>query len=336
MDDNFEFDVALSFAGEDRPYVEQVAQILRNGGLRVFYDEFHEAELWGKDLYVYLRDVYQTRAKYTVMFVSAPYAAKRWPNHERESAQARALEENREYILPARFDSTKIPGLAPTTGYVDLQSKTPAQLAILVFEKLKGLNRGADRWSTPKHVFLMHAATKGTPNLRYTVTKRRSIRELVRALPKDSDEREYFQTSTALLNAFPDHRFNCWGVQRQAKTSFGRTEVGDLILFVGQLNQDAAILQLGIVKVKCPIECPTASRILWPEAEPNKSYPLLFFFTSEIGHYPWTHFTADVGLTGYNPRGWYMQIGNERFASFGGPSGYLRYLRQVGGFTPLK
>ena len=42
-----EFDIALSFAGEDREYVDQVANLLRNAGVKVFYDLFEEANLWG-------------------------------------------------------------------------------------------------------------------------------------------------------------------------------------------------------------------------------------------------------------------------------------------------
>ena len=37
-----DFDVALSFAGEDRTYVERVANELKRMGLKVFYDK-HEA-----------------------------------------------------------------------------------------------------------------------------------------------------------------------------------------------------------------------------------------------------------------------------------------------------
>jgi hypothetical protein len=331
-----EYDVALSFAGEDRAYVEQVAQTLRTAGIRVFYDDFQQVNLWGKDLYVHLQEVYQHKAKYTVMFVSKHYSEKRWPNHERQSAQARAFEENREYILPARFDDTPIPGLAPTTGYLDLRAKQPAELAAIVVEKLRGFDSSADRWSSPKHVFIMHAAKTGSPNLKYTVTKRLNTRELLRALPKDSTEYEYFYSDTALQKQFPDGEFNVWGVPRGARPSFARTEIGDLVLFVGQLSDDAAIEQLGIVKVKCPIECPIASRILWPAAPPDKSYPLLFFFDTEIGSRQWIDFTADIKDSGYNPRGWYKQIADKQFEAFGGPAGYLRYLRQVGRFTLMK
>jgi hypothetical protein len=101
------YDVALSFAGEDRGYVEQVASHLRESGVKVFYDRYEEATLWGKDLYEHFHDIYQNKAKYMVMFASEHYARKVWPNHERQSAQARTLREKREYILPARFDDTE-------------------------------------------------------------------------------------------------------------------------------------------------------------------------------------------------------------------------------------
>jgi hypothetical protein len=131
------YHVALSFAGEDRDYVEKVAIQLRAAGVEVFYDLFEEADLWGKDLYAHLSEVYQKKAIYTVIFVSAAYRDKLWTNHERRSAQARAFSESSEYILPALFDKTvEIPGLLKTTGHIDLTKKTPEQLADLIVEKL--------------------------------------------------------------------------------------------------------------------------------------------------------------------------------------------------------
>lgn len=134
--DDFGLDVALSFAGEDRDYVEQVAASLDERGVRYFYDKSEEAELWGKDLYTHLDEVYRRRARYCVMFISEAYGRKLWTNHERESAQARAFEENEEYILPARFDDTEIPGIRPTTGYIDLRGRSPESFADLICQKL--------------------------------------------------------------------------------------------------------------------------------------------------------------------------------------------------------
>lgn len=135
------YDVALSFAGEDREYVEKVASILRDMGLRVFYDKYEAVSLWGRNLYIHLREVYQKLAKYTVMFISKNYAGKLWTNHERESAQARAFSEHQEYILPARFDDTEIPGILPTIGYVNLEKNSPEELAEMIKQKVGPIER---------------------------------------------------------------------------------------------------------------------------------------------------------------------------------------------------
>ncbi|RGL79661.1 TIR domain-containing protein [Eggerthella lenta] len=49
--EDINYDVALSFAGEDRQVVEEIALMLVESGVRVFYDEFEQDILWGKDLY---------------------------------------------------------------------------------------------------------------------------------------------------------------------------------------------------------------------------------------------------------------------------------------------
>jgi hypothetical protein len=45
---DFTYDVALSFAGEQRTYVEKVAAALRRRGRRPFYDDYEKAELGEK------------------------------------------------------------------------------------------------------------------------------------------------------------------------------------------------------------------------------------------------------------------------------------------------
>ncbi len=132
------YHVALSFAGEDREYVEAVAKVLRREGVRVFYDKFEDVSLWGKNLYEHLSDIYQNQAMYTVMFISKAYRDKLWGNLERKAAQARAFTENEEYILPAVFDkSIEIKGLLRTTGYISLAKLTPQQFAKKIITKLR-------------------------------------------------------------------------------------------------------------------------------------------------------------------------------------------------------
>ncbi len=82
---DYEYDIALSFAGEERDYVELVANDLMKNGVNVFYDKFEEANLWGKDLYVYLNEIYKEHAKYTIMFISKNYAKNMMPYRVKKS-----------------------------------------------------------------------------------------------------------------------------------------------------------------------------------------------------------------------------------------------------------
>ncbi|MGA2599748.1 MAG: hypothetical protein ABSH09_22470 [Bryobacteraceae bacterium] len=59
---------APSFAGENRAYVEEVATGLQVAGVKVFYDAFEAANLWGKNLVDHLADIY-ANARYVVMFI---------------------------------------------------------------------------------------------------------------------------------------------------------------------------------------------------------------------------------------------------------------------------
>ncbi len=132
----YKYDVVLSFAGEQRHYVERVAEALKTQDVNFFYDEFNETELWGKDLIEHFDEVYRKSGRHCVMFISSEYAEKVWPSHERRSALARALRD-RDYILPVRFDETDVPGLPDTIYFMDARKKSPEQLATAIIQKLE-------------------------------------------------------------------------------------------------------------------------------------------------------------------------------------------------------
>lgn len=131
-----QFDVALSFAGEDRPYVERVAQLLQENGIEVFYDNFNKVDLWGRNLIDHLGKIYAEQSRFIVMFISEHYAEKDWTNHERKFAQERAFKMDEDCILPVRFDDTEILGLPTTTCYIDLRHTSEEELVQLIIEKV--------------------------------------------------------------------------------------------------------------------------------------------------------------------------------------------------------
>lgn len=142
------YDVTLSFAGEDRAHAEALAERLRAVGVKVFYDLYEAASLWGKDLYEHLHSIYSEQASHCVIFVSEHYAKKLWTTHERKAAQERALRERGgEYILPIRIDETRLPGLSETIGYVSI-SEGIDRIAEMLLVKL-GKRNSVGRTSTP-------------------------------------------------------------------------------------------------------------------------------------------------------------------------------------------
>lgn len=133
---DYKYDITLSFAGEDRVYVEKVATLLKENDIKVFYDKFEEEDLWGKDLGIHFDTVYRKSAKYCIPFISKHYKEKLWTNFEIRNIISRAIENNEEYILPVRFDDTEIEGIRPTIGFIDLRKITPEELTNKILKKL--------------------------------------------------------------------------------------------------------------------------------------------------------------------------------------------------------
>jgi hypothetical protein len=136
---SYEFDVAVSFAGEDREMVEGIVGRLKSAGISVFYDSDYQADLWGEDLIEFLDEIYRLKARYTIMFISSCYAQKMWTRHERRSALARAMEQRSAYVLPVRLDSTQLEGLRPTVGYLDARLVGPDGIVDATVAKLAGI-----------------------------------------------------------------------------------------------------------------------------------------------------------------------------------------------------
>jgi hypothetical protein len=136
--DGYDYDVALSYAGEDRERADQLAFALKRRGARVFYDKDDAARLWGENLYTHLTDLYQNRARYCVALLSRHYAEKPWALRELAAAQARAFRQREPYLLPVRLDDAEIPGVLPTESFVSWSGDSSDTIAELVLARLHG------------------------------------------------------------------------------------------------------------------------------------------------------------------------------------------------------
>ncbi len=133
----FPWDVAVSFAGEDRDIVERVKDILNESGYTVFYDFDVQHQLWGTDLRVKLADVYANDAQYMVIFLSKHYPEKDWTNFELEIGKEARGKRTETYLLPVIIDSVPIVGLSSNVGHIDLRRCSPEDLANSLIEKIE-------------------------------------------------------------------------------------------------------------------------------------------------------------------------------------------------------
>lgn len=146
----FAWDVAISFAGEDRSVAKEFRDFCKERGIEVFYDFDQQAMLWGKDLSKVLTDVYRNDAQFMVILVSENYPQKDWTSFEFVNGKDAEKERSLEYLLPVRLDDTHVVGLKETVGMIDLRKHSMAYVLDTLSEKIEALNNNAHNSSLTK------------------------------------------------------------------------------------------------------------------------------------------------------------------------------------------
>ena len=135
-DDQYPYDVAVSFSGDIRPTVEDFVNLAKDRGLNVFYDFDQAEQLWGKNLREKLSDVYANDALYMVVFLSKSYPEKDWPSFELAIGKKVSKKRTQEYLLPVRVDDVEIVGINDTIGFVDLREHDIEYVVDLLVQKI--------------------------------------------------------------------------------------------------------------------------------------------------------------------------------------------------------
>lgn len=133
---NFEFDIAISFASEDRKIAEELAKRLKVRGVRVFYDRFFKGTLWGKDLTKYFQEAYGPKTKYVVLLLSKHYPVKKWTGFEFSIMREEAERRKTEFILPVKLDGTEMKGVKKDVAYLDYREEGIVGIVNCLMEKI--------------------------------------------------------------------------------------------------------------------------------------------------------------------------------------------------------
>lgn len=136
------FRVGLSFAGEYRAFIKDVATHLAShvGRERVLYDKFYEAEFARPDLDTYLPNLYRTACELIAVFLCADYAKKRWCNLEWRFIRQLICTSDTDRIMFLSFDDLgAVPeiGILSGDGYVSIGKRPAQEIADLILQRLE-------------------------------------------------------------------------------------------------------------------------------------------------------------------------------------------------------
>ncbi|MCH7500091.1 MAG: TIR domain-containing protein [Nitrospinae bacterium] len=107
-DKDYEFDIALSFAGENRELAEYIAEQLGILDANVFYDKYFESNFLGSTWSRQFKKIFSEDSRLVVCLLDKHHNDKIWPTFERECFQPRV---NDEAVIPIFLDSTSFVGI---------------------------------------------------------------------------------------------------------------------------------------------------------------------------------------------------------------------------------
>jgi hypothetical protein len=143
--EDLKFKVALSFPGERRGYVGEVAAALKRRLRRglVFYDKDFTSQLARPNLDTLLQRIYRRNSELVVVFLSKEYEKKNWCGLEWRAIREIIMErENSAHsIMFMRFDDAPIEGVFKHDGYIDLNACSPSEAANLILQRVESNSR---------------------------------------------------------------------------------------------------------------------------------------------------------------------------------------------------
>ncbi|MDB6174105.1 MAG: hypothetical protein JWL59_3416 [Chthoniobacteraceae bacterium] len=133
-----QYRIALSFAGEKRDFVRQVAEILaeRFGKECILYDKFHQAAFARSDLAFHLPKLYFEQSDLIVAILCNNYENKEWCGLEWSAIYGLLKKREVKRVMLSRFDRVDGAGLYGLGGFIDLDDITPIEAAALICERL--------------------------------------------------------------------------------------------------------------------------------------------------------------------------------------------------------
>lgn len=138
-----EFEIAISFAGENRQLAKYIAELLESIDVSVFLDEHYEANYLGKAWSKEFERIFVDDSKYVICLLDIHHRDKIWPTFERDCFKKRVSEGD---IIPIFLDETLFVGIPSdiigikfewTPIEPSWQDKVENEIVFKIWEKLE-------------------------------------------------------------------------------------------------------------------------------------------------------------------------------------------------------
>lgn len=119
---DFDWDFALSFAGENRELAREIVAQLELLDASVFFDENYEANFLGKVWRTLFREIFVEKCRFVICLLDTYHDKKIWPTFERECFAPRVKDEE---VIPVYLDDTPFVGISRDVIGIDFKNHTP-------------------------------------------------------------------------------------------------------------------------------------------------------------------------------------------------------------------
>ena len=137
-ENHYDFDIAISFAGENRELAKNITDLLSVLDCTVFYDEYFEANYLGSSWSKQFNEIFSDKSRLVVCLLDEYHKEKIWPTFERECFQQRIKDAS---VIPVYLDNSKFVGIPsdiigiPYKGYSHSDEEEITERIVLKLEE---------------------------------------------------------------------------------------------------------------------------------------------------------------------------------------------------------
>lgn len=181
-----EYDVAISYASEDREIADAISTRLQQDGFRCFYNPNRLHKLLGLELGAELRSIYSDPSLHVIALISNSYLSKKYPQIE----YAASLRGGRERIIPVRINNAPLPKQLKGVAYASTPRDSAERVAVVISQRIADV-RSVERETVRP-------------------TQAKSLRNLKNIVPLDNPRRPYQLEDVSFVDLGDKYLVDIW------------------------------------------------------------------------------------------------------------------------------